>query len=104
VPFAGPSGAPSERAEHGRVDTSGVTLPDALLSLVPTLAQNVHEVWAGQRSAEGWRYGPARDDERKHHPGLVKYDALPESEREYDRAVATEVLKALLALGYRIER
>ena len=92
------------RAESVGVDTSGVTLPEALLQLVPTLAQNVHEVWAGQRAAEGWRYGPARDDARKRHPGLVEYDELPESEREYDRAVATEVLKALVALGYRIEK
>lgn len=87
-----------------RVDTSGVRLPDALVELVPVLAENVHEVWAGQRASEGWRYGPSRDDLAKQHPGLVDFAALPESEREYDRLVVTEVLKALLALGYRIER
>jgi len=86
------------------VDTSQVTLPEALVELIPTLAESVHNVWAGQRAAEGWRYGPRRDDAEKQHPGLVDFGALPESEREYDRVVVTEVLKVLLALGYRIVR
>ena len=32
------------------------------------------------------------------------YAQLPESEKEYDRAIALETLKAIIALGYRIER
>lgn len=86
------------------MDSQETALPDALLEVVPVLAVRVHEVWAGQRAAEGWRYGPRRDDRAKEHPGLVDYDVLPESEREYDRAVVIEVLRALLALGYRIVR
>jgi hypothetical protein len=55
------------------------------------------------RLAEGWNYGPHRDDERKLHPGLVVYAELPEAEKEYDRATAVQALKAVVALGYRIE-
>ena len=32
------------------------------------------------------------------------YDALPESEKEYDRTTAMETVKTILALGYRIEK
>jgi hypothetical protein len=34
----------------------------------------------------------------------VPYDQLPESEKEYDRKMATGTIKAILALGYRIEK
>jgi hypothetical protein len=78
-------------------------LPADLLALTEVLAQHTHDAWARLRRADGWRYGPRRDDARKEHPGLVPYDELSESEKEYDRTTAREVLRALLALGYRIE-
>jgi hypothetical protein len=52
---------------------------------------------------EGWRYGPKRDDNAKKHPDLVPYRDLPESERDYDRTMAIETIKVILASGYRIE-
>ena len=86
------------------IDTSGVKLDDEILQLTEVLAKNTHDIWARQRLADGWRYGPRRDDERREHPGLVPYEALSESEKEYDRATAMQTLKAILALGYRIEK
>jgi hypothetical protein len=50
--------------------------------------------------AEGWTYGPERDDQTKKHPCLVPYDELPDSEKVYDRKAAMETLKAIAALGY----
>ena len=85
-------------------DTSHVTLSADLLALTELLARNTHEVWARQRIADGWRYGPKRDDRAKEHPGLVPYDQLSESEKEYDRGTVLETLKGIVALGYRIEK
>jgi hypothetical protein len=34
----------------------------------------------------------------------VPYEELPESERTYDRNAVMETLKAIAALGYRIEK
>lgn len=84
-------------------DLSGIELPPALLPLGETLAEHIHDTWAAQRLREGWRFGPTRDDARREHPGLVPYAALTETEKEYDRATATATLKAILALGFRIE-
>ncbi len=86
------------------IDTTTVVLPAHLLDLVERLAEHVHDTWALQRLAEGWTYGPNRDDDRKRHPGLVAYAELSEGEKEYDRTTATQALKAVVALGYRIER
>ena len=86
------------------LDTGKIELDQSLLQLVEMLARNTHDVWSQQRIADGWRYGPYRDDQKKEHPGLIPYEQLDESEKEYDRRTAIEVLKAILAMGYRIER
>ena len=86
------------------IDTRGVGLPADLLELCERLAENAHDVWARQRMSEGWVFGPRRDNILKHHPCLVPYADLPESEKEYDRATALETIKAILVLGYRIKK
>lgn len=84
--------------------TSDVELPEELLELTEKLAENVHEVWAAARIAEGWTYGETRDSQKKTTPLLVPYDELPESEKEYDRQTALESIKLLTKLGYRVVR
>jgi hypothetical protein len=86
------------------IDTSKVGLSEDLLQLTEQLAENAHDNWAKLRMAQGWTWGPARDDKAKEHPCLVPYAELPDSEKQYDRDTAMETLKAIIALGYRIER
>ncbi len=86
------------------IPTADVRLSSEILELTERLAKNTHDVWARQRLADGWRHGPRRDDRAKQHPGLVPYEQLSESEKQYDRTTAMETLKAVLSLGYRIER
>lgn len=86
------------------LDTNHIQLSSDLSELLEKLADNAHDVWATQRMKEGWTYGPKRDDSQKHHPCLVPYADLPESEKEYDRKTSGETLKAVIALGYRITK
>jgi ryanodine receptor 2 len=85
------------------IDT-GAALPDDLHELTELLAKNAHDVWARLRLAQGWRWGPERNDARKEHPSLVPYEALPESEKQADRDTVIGTLKAIRALGYRVEK
>ncbi len=85
------------------VDTSDVILPEELLALTEKIAENVHDVWAVGRMAEGWTYGEVKDSVRKTSPQLVAYDELPDSEKEYDRNSALETLKMIIKLGYSIQ-
>ena len=85
------------------IDTSDVKLPKELETLVEQMAKNVHEVWAQTRIAQGWTYGAERNDALKHHPCLVPYEELPESEKEYDRNTSVETLKLILKLGFKID-
>lgn len=84
------------------IDTTKVALPAEIEAMTETLAAQVHGVWAKQRLAEGWSWGPMRDDAKKLHPDLVPYEQLPESEKEYDRATMRQTLRSILALGYRL--
>lgn len=86
------------------LNTENIELPKELLELTEQIAENVHEVWAAGRIAEGWTYGDVRDDAKKQTPCLVPYSELPESEKEYDRNTALETLRLILGLGYRIEK
>lgn len=85
-------------------DTSGIELPEELLPLVEDVARNVHAVWAARRRAEGWTYGPVRDEAKKKTPCLVPYEELPEIEKDYDRATAQGTIKMILKLGFKITK
>jgi hypothetical protein len=85
------------------IDTANVTLPESLQPLVERLAEHNHDVWAQGRIAEGWTWGPKRDDAAKEHPDLIAYTDLSDGEKKYDRNSVVETLKAIVALGYRIE-
>ena len=85
-------------------DTSGITLPEELEMLTEKIAENVHEVWAQGRMAEGWTYGEIQDSEKKTTPCMVPYNELPDSEKEFDRNTAMGTLKLIMAMGYRIEK
>ena len=85
------------------IDTSDVVLDEQLLKLTEKIAENVHEVWSAGRIAQGWTFGPVRDDEKKTTPCLVPYSELSESEKEYDRNTALETLRLIVALGYEIK-
>lgn len=86
------------------VDTSDVVLDGEILELCELIAENTHEVWSAGRIKDGWSFGEKRDDEKKHHPCLIPYDELPESEKEYDRNTSMETLKLIIKLGYRITK
>ena len=105
VPVASdPNGSAPGGYRPAPADTSGIAITKDILDLTELLARNTHANWAQQRLSDGWRWGPARDDEKREHPCLVAYDDLPEQEKEYDRRTALETVRLMLAFGYRIVR
>lgn len=79
-----------------------VPLTEDLQELQEAIAENAHEVWAAARKAEGWTYGPVRNDTLKQHPDLIPYSALPDSEKEYDRLMAFNTIKLVKKLGWKL--
>lgn len=83
-------------------DTSGVSLPPELLAMTEIIAENVHEVWAAGRVADGWEYGPERNDGLRQTPCLVPYGELTDEEKAFDRATAISTLQLIHNLGFKI--
>jgi hypothetical protein len=81
-----------------------VSMPDDLMELIELLAEHAHDVWACQRIKDGWRYGPRRDDVEREHPCLTSYSELPETEKEYDRRIVVQTIKAIMVLGYAVSK
>ena len=84
------------------IDLADVELPASLDELREAIAENAHDVWALERQAQGWTYGPSRDDHKKQTPCMVPYSQLPDSEKKFDRDMAMNTLKLLRKLGYDI--
>ena len=82
------------------IDLSDVVLTEDLTELREAIAENAHEIWAKNRQAEGWSYGPQRDDEKLLHPDMVPYSQLPEGEKDYDREMAMQTIKLMKKPGY----
>lgn len=85
-------------------DVEDVQLPESLLALTESIAENTHDIWSKARMSQGWTYGPQRDDLLKKHPDLLPYSYLTEEEKEYDRISAMNALKLIVALGYTIQK
>ena len=86
------------------INLEHVKLPEGFDELREDIAQNAHDSWALERQSEGWTYGLKRDDYKLETPDMVPYAQLPESEKQYDRLMAEDTLKLLIALGYKIEK
>ena len=84
------------------IDTSDVVLPEELTELAELIAENVHEVWARNRIAQGWTLGDVRSDELKQHPCLIPYADLTEDDKHFDRETAFETIKFIKKLGFNI--
>lgn len=86
------------------INTDHIQLDPGILEPAELLAENTHDIWAKERIAQGWSYGPQRRDDVKENPCLVPYAQLPESEKVYDRNTALEALKVITAMGYEIRK
>lgn len=84
------------------IDISDVVLNPEIIELREAIAENAHEIWAENRKAEGWTYGPERNDALKQTPDMVPYAQLPESEKHYDREMAMQTISLMRKLGYDI--
>lgn len=91
-----------DRYTPSPIDTKGIKLTPELEPLAEEMARNVHEVWAATRMAQGWTYGPQRDDAARKHPCLVPYDELSEDEKTFDRNTSQETIRLIMKLGFKI--
>ncbi|SRR6266404_2106534 len=57
-------------------------------------ASSSHDSWLAVKRADGWKYGPVKDADKKEHPCFVPYEELPEDQKRKD-AVFKAIVGAL---------
>jgi hypothetical protein len=107
----------------GHGDEGEVAFPHEVIEL---LAEQEHDRWVRLKLRQGWSWGPKTDPEQKLHPDMLPWgkltndqmverfgldapsrlgtDALPEKDREKDRALIRAVTKVLAENGYRVTK
>jgi hypothetical protein len=58
-----------------------------------------HESWLKQKKADGWKYGPVKDPDKKEHPCFVRYAELPPEQKKKDNIFVETVRSVYWALG-----
>jgi hypothetical protein len=71
---------------------------------IALLAHMEHDRWMEEQRQKGWVYAPVRNNAAKHHPCMVSYDELPQSEQEKDIAAVRQVSARLTARSCRESR
>ena len=57
-----------------------------------------------ERQRNGWTHGAVRDNARKIHPLLVEWSALPEVEKDKDRAAVRNLPGLVEKAGFRVRK
>jgi hypothetical protein len=63
------------------------------------LARAAHAVYCEEQKALGWKYGPRRNKAAKKNPSLVKFDKLPEDDKEQNRGQVRDIPGKLAYAG-----
>jgi hypothetical protein len=57
--------------------------------------QSSHASWMQQKVADGWKYGPIKDVDKKEHPCMVPFSDLPKEQQAKDYIFSAVVLSML---------
>lgn len=101
---------------------SGEAAPRFTPEEVERLAELEHDRWTRMKLIQGWSYGPERDDRERLHPAILPWremgeeesigrygpsgrsrlgpHALPDTEKDKDRAMVRKIARMLAATGY----
>jgi hypothetical protein len=66
------------------------------------LARMEHDRWMAHKIAQGWTYGPVKDDNRRLHPCLLSWEELAEEEKEKDRQAVRDIPELLSDASFEI--
>lgn len=69
---------------------------------ITLMAAAEHALWCRDHRRQGWKYGEARDRDRKRHPKLVDWGQLDEDTREKNKQFLRELPVILARAGFQV--
>ena len=67
---------------------------------IETMARVEHIRWSWEKRLNGWIFGSIKDDIKKTHPSIIRYEDLSESEKEKDRELVKLIPAFLQDINY----
>lgn len=62
-------------------------------------AEQSHQLWLDTKSAQGWSYGPVKDEATKTHPCFLPYEELPPEQKLKDHLFSA-IIKTFAGFAY----
>ena len=59
---------------------------------IELLAKMEHRRWWADRSLSGWRFAEIRNDSKLHHPNMISYEELSETDKQKDRDSVLKII------------
>lgn len=69
----------------------------------PPAASAAHDAWLADKVADGWKFGPVKDAEKKEHPCCVPYEQLPPEQQLKDHLFTSIVAAYVKHCGTELE-
>jgi len=69
---------------------------------IDKLAMLEHDRWCESKYAQGWKYGPVRNNSEKIHPDLVPWDILGIDEKKKDIDAVSDIPEMLKPVGLKV--
>lgn len=60
------------------------------------------QLWAADKKAAGWEWGPNLDADTRRHPALLPYATLTAEEQDADRKTVIQTLKMITSCGFEL--
>jgi len=86
------------------IETVNVTLGHEYEEIAKSYSEHVHDYWCLTKFDQGWSYGDTYSDATKVHPMLKPYKQLGRKDQMKYEDMTREVLKAVKALRWGMER
>ena len=84
----------ANRAQADHIPTKRRTLElSSSEATIEALAVAEHRRWMAEKIVAGWRHAQQRDDARRLHPSIRRYDELTEEEKQKDRNTVRAVMQ-----------
>jgi hypothetical protein len=91
----------TEPQEKGDTKEWQAPLVAAIEKHVDRIAQAEHLGWCAERRANGWSYAAQRNNPMKHHPLLVDWSRLSQTDKDKDRSSARSIPGILEVAGFK---
>lgn len=83
-------------------NVSSIKMDAIMTSLAKVYAEHQHDTWVHSRISDGWLYSKTFDEDGKKDPRMVRFDYLPQEDKDQYLIPATRTVQVLAVMGWKV--